>query len=256
MNINNLLKRGIIALVFLSTPFLLHGQGLFSFLKKPKHQYVELSVNDHKAYLLLYNKTPLHRDNFLELTAKQQFDSTLFHRVIKGFMIQGGDPTSKHADKGAKLGNGDLGYKVPAEIRDSLFHQKGMLAAARDNNPEKASSASQFYIVQGKLYNDEELDRIEQNRLQGRKIPGYQREVYKRLGGAPHLDQSYTIFGQVVKGIAPVDLIAEVETDSNDRPFTDQVMTIRQLKNKEVRKLEQELRADPALARIIDDIAY
>ncbi|WP_084163806.1 peptidylprolyl isomerase [Olivibacter sitiensis] len=251
-----LLSHLIIGLLISAAPSFSYAQGLFSFLKKPKHQYIELSVNDHQAYLLLFNQTPQHRDNFLNLVQQHQLDSTLFHRVINGFMIQGGDPTSKGAKKGQKLGGGDLGYTVPAEFRDSLFHKKGMLAAARDNNPEKASSASQFYIVQGKTFSDEDLDRIEENRLEGKKIPEFKRQVYKTLGGVPHLDGNYTIFGQVVKGLELIDMIAEVETDNNDRPFADQVMTVRILKNKEIRNLENELRADTALAKIIDNPDY
>lgn len=254
--IQGLLKCLFIGISILAMPSLVYAQGILSFLKKPDHQYVELSVNGRQAYIMLFNQTPLHRDNFLGLANKQQFDSTLFHRVIRDFMVQGGDPTSKGAKAEQKLGDGDLGYTVPAEFRDSLFHKKGVLAAARDNNPEKASSAVQFYIVQGKTFSDEELDRIEQNRLGGRKIPSYQREVYKTLGGTPHLDKNYTVFGQVVKGIEVIDRIADEETDGNDRPLTDQVMQMRQLSNKEVKKLENELRAAIELAKIIDNPGY
>lgn len=251
-----LLKCLFVNMALLAMPSLMYAQGLFSFLKKPNHQYVELSVNGHQAYILLFNQTPRHHDNFIALANQHQFDSTLFHRVIRDFMVQGGDPSSKGAKAEQKLGDGDLGYTIPAEFRDSLFHKKGVLAAARDDNPEKASSAVQFYIVQGKTYNDEELDRIEKNRLGGRKIPTYQRAVYKTLGGVPHLDKNYTVFGQIVKGIELVDMIADVETDGADRPFTDQVMQIRQLNNKEIKQLENELRADPKLAEIIDNPDY
>jgi cyclophilin family peptidyl-prolyl cis-trans isomerase len=142
-------------------------------------------------------------------------------------MIQAGDPDSKTAVRGQKLGDGSLGYTVPAEFRQSLFHKKGVLAAARtgdDVNPSKASSASQFYIVQGKIFTDAGLDSVETFRLKGRKIPLGQREVYKTIGGAPHLDQNYTIFGQVVKGLAVVDSIANVPTSGRlggDRPIED-----------------------------------
>jgi peptidyl-prolyl cis-trans isomerase B (cyclophilin B) len=141
-------------------------------------------------------------------------------------MIQGGDPTSKHAQPGTALGEGDNGYTVPAELQLNLFHIKGALAAARDDNPAKASSGCQFYIVQGKKWTDEELDKLEKNRL-GRKIPMDQREIYKKDGGTPQLDQSYTVFGQVIKGMEVIDKIATLKTDPNDRPLTDVPMKIK-----------------------------
>jgi peptidyl-prolyl cis-trans isomerase B (cyclophilin B) len=139
-------------------------------------------------------------------------------------MIQAGDPESKHAQPGEPLGRGGPGYRIPAEFRPTLFHKKGVLAAARDNNPEKASSGSQFYIVQGKIYTDAGLDSVETFRLNGRKIPLEQREVYKTVGGAPHLDQGYTVFGEVVEGLEVVDKIAAVQTSKGsdrDRPLED-----------------------------------
>lgn len=193
-----------------------------------------------ECIVMLYNETPLHRDNFLKITKKKIYDGTLFHRVIKDFMIQGGDPDSKNAKPGEKLGNGTVGYTVPAEFRDSLFHKKGVLAAARDNNPEKASSGSQFYLVQGKKFTDEQLDNVETNRLKA-KIPAYQREVYKTIGGTPHLDRTYTVYGEVVQGIALIDKIAEVSKDENDRPLSDVKMTITVLKRREAKRLEKEL---------------
>jgi cyclophilin family peptidyl-prolyl cis-trans isomerase len=156
-------------------------------------------------------------------------------------MIQGGDPDSKTAEPGKQLGEGDLGYTIPAEFVPTLFHKKGALSAARDNNPEKASSASQFYIVQGKKFTDEELDVVEKNRLSGRKIPVAQREVYKTIGGTPHLDQNYTVFGEVVKGIQMVDNICTVKIDANNRPLTDIHMTVNFVEGKELRKLLKEL---------------
>lgn len=206
-----------------------------------KNSYVEIRTDFGTCIILLYNETPLHKQNFLKLVKDGVYDGLLFHRVIKNFMIQGGDPESKNALPGELLGEGDLGYQVPAEFRDSLFHKKGVLAAARDNNPEKASSSCQFYIVQGKTFTDEELDRLEKEKLEGRSIPMYQRKVYKSLGGVPHLDQNYTVFGEVVKGIAMIDKIASVPTDKHDRPIVDQTMTIRILKRGEVRRLEKEL---------------
>ena len=147
--------------------------------------------------LRLSDSTPLHRDNFLKLVKVGYYDSVLFHRVIKDFMIQGGDPNSIRAAAGQPLGNGGPGYTVPAEFRKTLFHKKGALAAARmgDNvNPTKASSGSQFYIVQGKVFRSGELDTLEMRRLGGRKIPVEQRQVYTSIGGTPHLDQGYTVF--------------------------------------------------------------
>nr|WP_121270011.1 peptidylprolyl isomerase [Pedobacter schmidteae] len=210
-----------------------------AFSAKPKNQYVKIATEQGECIIKLYNETPLHRDNFIKLTEKGTYNGTLFHRVIKDFMIQGGDPDSKTAVKGALLGEGTVGYTVPAEFRDSLFHKKGVLAAARDDNPEKASSGSQFYLVQGKKFTDEQLDAVEKNRLKF-KIPEWQRAVYKTLGGTPHLDRNYTVYGEVVKGIELIDKIAGAATDGNNRPTTDVKMTITVLKRRETRKLEKE----------------
>src|SRR5690606_8107188 len=145
----------------------------------------------------------------------------------RDFMVQGGDPESRRAKPGAQLGNGSVGYTVPAEFQLDLFHKKGVLAAARDNNPAKASDGCQFYIVQGKKFTDGQLDTLEQTRLGGRKIPLDQREVYKTLGGTPHLDQNYTVFGEVIKGMEVIDSIAAVKTDRNNRPLQDVRMKVR-----------------------------
>ncbi len=226
------MKKTLIAcLVFLS---------LNAFAAKPKHQFVRISTEKGTCVVLLYNQTPLHRDNFVKITQEGKLSETLFHRVIKSFMIQGGDPDSKTAKPGQALGDGDWGYTVPAEFRDSLFHKKGVLAAARDDIPSKASSACQFYLAQGKVFTDEQLDLLEQNRLK-RKIPTWQREVYKTLGGIPHLDQNYTVFGEVVQGIEMIDTIAAVKTGAADRPVDDVRMTVTVLKKKEAKKLEKSL---------------
>lgn len=226
------MKKTLIAcLVFLS---------LNALAAKPKHQFVRISTEKGTCVVLLYNQTPLHRDNFVKITQEGKLSETLFHRVIKGFMIQGGDPDSKTAKPGQALGDGDWGYTVPAEFRDSLFHKKGVIAAARDDNPTKASSACQFYLAQGKVFTDEQLDLLEQNRLK-RKIPTWQREVYKTLGGIPHLDQNYTVFGEVVQGIEMIDTIAAVKTGAADRPVEDVRMTVTVLKKKEAKKLEKSL---------------
>jgi cyclophilin family peptidyl-prolyl cis-trans isomerase len=221
-----------------------------SFASKPRHSYVRIKTSKGESIVMLYNETPKHRDNFLKLAKQGFYNGTLFHRVIKDFMIQGGDPDSKHASPGAKLGEGDLNYKIGAEFSDSLFHKRGVIAAARDDNPEKSSSASQFYIVQGRTYSDSELDRIENEKLH-RKIPVWQREVYKTLGGSPHLDQSYTVYGEVVKGMDMVDAIAAVDKDENDRPKEDIPMQVSILKKKEIKKLEKELVQDAFKKKLI-----
>jgi len=195
--------------------------------KKDRRKDVELVTNYGNIVLRLNDSTPLHRDNFIRLVKTAYYDSVLFHRVINRFMIQSGDPESKHAEKGQPLGNGGPKYTIPAEFRVTLFHRKGVLAAARDGddvNPEKASSGSQFYIVQGKKFTDAGLDSVETYRLKGRKIPADQREVYKTIGGTPHLDQGYTVFGEVVSGLDVVDTIAAVPTskeEDRDRPLED-----------------------------------
>jgi len=189
--------------------------------------------------LRLYDSTPLHRDNFIRLVKSGYYDSVLFHRVIKNFMIQAGDPNSKHSEPGEPLGNGGPDYTIPAEFRASLFHKKGVLAAAResdDANPSKASSGSQFYIVQGKKFTDAGLDSVETIRLKGRKIPIEHREVYKTTGGTPHLDLNYTVFGEVVSGLNIVDSIAATPTskgEDQDRPLQD----IRIIKARLIKKI-------------------
>lgn len=212
------------------------------FAGKPKHQYVRIKTSYGACIIWLYNETPKHRDNFIKLTKKGFYNGTLFHRVIQNFMIQGGDPDSKDTVKakpGAELGNGDVGYTVPAEFRDSLFHKRGVLAAARDDNPAKASSGCQFYIVEGKRFTDGKLDTLEQTRLKGRKIPAWQREYYKSVGGAPHLDQNYTVYGEVVSGVDMVDRIAAVKKDKRDRPLENIPMTVELLSRKECRQLDK-----------------
>jgi peptidyl-prolyl cis-trans isomerase B (cyclophilin B) len=191
-----------------------------------KHRKVKVTTPYGTMIILLYDQTPKHRDNFIKLAKAHFYDSILFHRVINTFMIQGGDPTTKLAQPGTALGEGENGYTIPAELQLNLFHIKGALAAARDDNPAKASSGCQFYIVQGKKWTDTELDNLEKNRL-GRKIPMDQREIYKKEGGTPQLDQNYTVFGQVIKGMEVIDKIATLKTDKNDRPLTDVPMKIR-----------------------------
>lgn len=215
-----------------------------SFAAKPKNQYVKITTNKGEVIIRLYNETPLHRDNFLKLTKEKYFDGTLFHRVIKAFMIQGGDPNSRDAKPEESLGNGGPKYTIPAEFNDNLFHKKGVLAAAREgdsSNPLKASSGSQFYIVQGKIWNDSTLNAVETNRMKF-KIPEWQRQIYKTIGGTPHLDRNYTVFGEVVSGLEMVDNIAAEPTGKGDRPKEDVKMMISVLKKKEVKKLEKALK--------------
>lgn len=211
---------------------------------KPKNQYVKIATDKGTVIIRLYNETPLHRDNFIKVAKSGLYNGTLFHRVIKEFMIQGGDPDSKGALPEASLGNGGLKYTVPAEFKDSLFHKKGVLAAAREGdsgNPTKASSSTQFYIVQGKIWNDSTLNVTEEKRLKF-KIPEWQRQVYKTIGGTPHLDRNYTVYGEVVKGLEMVDAIANEPTGKANRPTTDVKMTVSVLKKKEVRRLEREFK--------------
>ena len=191
-------------------------------VEKPRGVVVEMTTNYGKMLLLLYDDTPLHRDNFIKLATNHVFDGLLFHRVIEKFMIQGGDPTSKDAEPGKMLGDGTLGYNIPAEFRPELFHKRGALCAAREGdmvNPKKESSASQFYIVQGRVWNTEELDNL-QKRMK-REISAEQRDVYTTIGGTPFLDGEYTVFGEVIEGMEVVDKIASVKCDKNDRPLED-----------------------------------
>jgi cyclophilin family peptidyl-prolyl cis-trans isomerase len=235
-----------------------------------------LMVTDLGAIKIrLYNETPLHRDNFVKLVKEHYFDSLLFHRVIQNFMIQGGDPDSRRAPSGVELGNGGPSYTIPAEFNQKLFHKKGVLAAARDSdfeNPSQASSASQFYIVQGRVWTDSLL-KIQAKRITKLKLfnviinrpenkeyrerytkydkagrvdsvkyiydiidkkveaelPGVplytfseeQISAYTSIGGTPHLDNSYTVFGEVYEGLEVIDKIAAEKTDKNNRPLTD-----------------------------------
>ncbi len=170
----------------------------------------------------LYDETPLHRDNFIKLVNEHYLDSTLFHRVINKFMIQGGDPDSKNAQAATMLGNGGPQYTIPAEFRPDLIHKKGVLAAAREGdmvNPQKASSGSQFYIVQGKVFTTEELDML--SKRMGKTFTPEQIKIYSTVGGTPHLDGAYTVFGEVVSGWDVIDKIAAVATDKNNRPIDD-----------------------------------
>jgi peptidyl-prolyl cis-trans isomerase B (cyclophilin B) len=185
---------------------------------------VLMATDSGNLILRLKDETPLHRDNFIKLVKSKYYNNISFHRVIAGFMIQAGDEKTKpKADSTRFLKS----YTLPAEISPVFYHKKGILAAARmgDNvNPKRESSGVQFYIVQGRVFNDKSLDSVETYRLNGRKIPADQREIYKTVGGAPHLDQTYTIFGELVYGFDVLDKIAQTKTSGRqggDKPLSD-----------------------------------
>lgn len=193
--------------------------GLMSLAQSTK---VKIETNKGTMTVMLYDDTPLHRDNFVKLTESGFYNDLLFHRVIKSFMIQGGDPDSKDAPAGKQLGMGGPGYTIPAEIKSDRFHKKGALAAARTGdqiNPKRESSGSQFYIVDGQKYTDMQLDNMEKQ--MGTKFSKSQRDAYVELGGTPHLDNQYTVFGEVIEGLSVIDKIANVETARGDRPLED-----------------------------------
>ena len=176
----------------------------------------------------LYNSTPIHKANFIKHVKAGYYDDLLFHRVIPTFMIQGGDPNSKNAAPGQRLGTGGPGYTIDAEI--GAPHFRGTLAAARTggaSNPEKRSSGSQFYIIQGQQQTEQLLDQWAQRK--GIEYNEDQIEKYKSVGGRPDLDAEYTVFGQVVDGFEVIDKIAQVQRDGADRPVSDVKMTIKML---------------------------
>jgi cyclophilin family peptidyl-prolyl cis-trans isomerase len=183
---------------------------------------VKIETTKGTMVVMLYDETPVHRDNFIKLAESGFYDGLLFHRVISSFMVQGGDPESKDAPAGKVLGNGGPGYTLPAEITPKYFHKKGALAAARtgdQTNPQRRSSGSQFYIVQGKSYTDLQMDSMEKQMFT--EFTDEQRDAYATTGGVPHLDAQYTVFGEVIEGLEIIDLIAAVEKGANDRPVAD-----------------------------------
>ncbi|MEL7250918.1 MAG: peptidylprolyl isomerase [Bacteroidota bacterium] len=191
----------------------------------PDRCLVSIETPEGNMLAEIYDRTPLHQDNFVKLVEQGFYDSLLFHRVIDGFMIQGGDPDSRGANPGAMLGSGGPGYTIQAEFVDSLAHVKGALAAARTNNPQKRSSGSQFYIVQGRATKANDLDAKEGR--YGFRYPSYIREEYMELGGTPFLDQEYTVFGKVIEGLDVIDRIATVRTSPQNRPENDVWMVIK-----------------------------
>jgi peptidyl-prolyl cis-trans isomerase B (cyclophilin B) len=245
-----------------------------------KEQKVEMITNYGTIQVKLYNETPLHRDNFLKLVSEKAYDSVLFHRVIQNFMIQAGDPSSKKAQALDTLGAGDVDYTIPAEFNPELFHKKGVLAAAREDRADRASSGMQFYLVQGKIFNDSLLlvaesrinawqaqnaiqkdaknkylfDSLQKAKTENKQskvlqyvdsitrwaktrpifkrytIPESQREIYKTIGGTPHLDQNYSVFGEVINGLNVVDSIATASTNDLDRPLKEvRILSLRVL---------------------------
>lgn len=219
---------------FLTLPLLAPAQGKGSD-KRPR---VEIRTELGTMVVELYNETPQHRDNFLKLVKEHYYDSLLWHRVIPQFMIQGGDPNSRRAKPGEPLGMGGPGYTVPAEFNKAFIHKKGALSAARQGdqvNPTKASSGSQFYVVQGKSWQPAELDMLVKRKQAMNPAAGYgytpeQTTTYTSLGGAPHLDGDYTVFGEVVEGLEVIDKIAAVQCGQGDRPVQDVHMWMRLVK--------------------------
>jgi peptidyl-prolyl cis-trans isomerase B (cyclophilin B) len=199
-----------------------------SFAQKNK---VKIETEYGSIVLMLYDNTPLNTNNMVKMANEHFYDSTLFHRCIPQFMIQGGDPESKQAKPGQMLGNGGLGTTIPAEINETNYHKRGALGVARDQTPDKSGSPCQFYIVVGKVFTDAELDNM--SKRTGRNYTPEQREMYKTQGGTPHLDGNYTVFGEVVEGMEIVDKIATEARDANDRPNKDiRMITVRVVEDK------------------------
>lgn len=182
---------------------------------------ITISTTMGDIRILLYDETPLHQKNMLKLIGAEFYDDQMFHRVIENFMIQGGDPHSVGAQRGQRLGTGGPGYTIEAEFSESLYHKKGALAAAREGdsvNPDQRSSGSQFYIVKGRVYTKPQLNSMIKNE-RCHPLNSEQIKIYTTLGGTPHLDGSYTVFGEVIEGLEIVDQITFEPTDSYDRPL-------------------------------------
>ncbi len=209
--------------------------------RKKKDYLVSVNTSFGTMRLVLYDQTPKHKENFIKLVDQKFYDSLLFHRIIPLFMIQGGNPDSRNVRADEPLGGGDIGYKIPAEILPTLFHKKGSLAAARGDNPQKESSGCQFYVVQGRVWTDEELQKqIDRGhaRAPERVYTDEQKQTYKTLGGSPHLDGNYTVFGEVIDGLAVVDNIARQPRNEVDRPKQNVRMTVtgEWVKKKKIKK--------------------
>jgi peptidyl-prolyl cis-trans isomerase B (cyclophilin B) len=192
---------------------------------------VRIETEYGNIVMMLYDNTPLNANNMVKLANEHFYDSTLFHRCIPQFVIQGGDPESKNAKPGQALGNGGLGTTIPAEINETAFHKRGALGVARDQTPDKSGSACQFYIVVGKKFSEAELETISQRT--NRKYTPEQIEAYKTIGGTPHLDGNYTVFGEVIEGMDIVDKISMEPRDRADRPNKDiRMLNVRVVSNK------------------------
>jgi peptidyl-prolyl cis-trans isomerase B (cyclophilin B) len=222
--------------LLIQTGFLVSVGQPVSTIKKSDWKKDVKMVTDAGVFIIrLSDSTPLHRDNFIQLIKSKFYEGISFHRVISGFMIQAGEEKSRENADSTKFMKD---YTLPAEFVPSLFHKKGVIAAARwgdDINPKRNSSGVQFYIVQGRIHTDFTLDSTETYRLKGRKIPSENREVYKKLGGTPHLDQNYTIFGELVAGFDALDKIASTPTSGKaggDKPLS----AIRILKTRMVKR--------------------
>jgi cyclophilin family peptidyl-prolyl cis-trans isomerase len=196
-------------------------------IEAPEECLIEMETSMGTMIILLYSSTPNHRDNFIKLVEEGFYDDLLFHRVINGFMVQGGDPKSRNASANAQLGGGGPGYQIPAEFIDSLVHVKGALCAARTNNPQKKSSGSQFYLVHGTPVTAKQLDQIE--RSTGIKYTEAQRKKYYDVGGTPQLDRNYVVYGQVIQGMDVIDKIAATAVNRS-RPKTDVKMKVSVIK--------------------------
>lgn len=241
------------------------------------NRYVKIITTEGDIVVKLYNETPKHTENFIKLAEQKFFDGLIFHRVIKDFVVQGGDPQTKNAVPGKIYGENDAGYLIDAEIVDTIYHKRGVIAMARESddvNPEKKSSSSQFYLVVGKVFKEEELNELENMlnkklrekiekqlydslfsnqinlnpkflnqftqkvsfladsimKIKNIKFNENQRKIYTTVGGTPHLDGNYTVFGEIVQGYEVVEKISQVETDSNDRPLKDIKFKVRILK--------------------------
>lgn len=200
----------------------------FSLLAQSQERVkVKISTKYGDMVAELYDETPIHRDNFIKLVKEGFYDETLFHRVIPGFMIQGGDPLSKDDTLNTRIGNGGPGYTLPAEFNPQFFHKKGALAAARMGdavNPKKESSGSQFYIVEGQVYDNNTIDLFAKR--MGVELSLDQKKAYATVGGTPHLDANYTVFGELVEGIEIISKISNVTRDKNNLPKDKVIMNI------------------------------
>ena len=199
-----------------------------SFSQKEDNTHIVIETIYGNIDILLYDNTPLHKKNMIKLIKSGFYEDQLFHRVINNFMIQGGDPHSTNAEKGQRLGTGGPGYTIPAEFRPEYYHKKGALAAARQGdriNPDKESSGSQFYLVQGQVFTKDQLMMLQSKKKHSPFTPE-QIETYTNVGGTPHLDVSYTVFGEVIAGLDIIDTIASLPTDNYDRPVQDVLYTI------------------------------